>query len=156
MQLYTLCVGWLYLAEMRAWEDPILLTFPRSNIVRVSIWSETNAYNCEAKQSFHKSTSCFKLMKYGNPSSNVYQPFLLAAIRTFNPLLKHIGANRLWTLTKQMIHPWIWPFPASNWSKNGNPSSNVYQSFLSAVIHTFNPFNKLSGAIISNSVHVSK
>ena len=76
-------LGWLYLMEMRAREDPILLTFPLSNIVRVSIWSETNVYNCEAKQSFHKSTSlCFKLMKYRNPSSNVYRPFLLAVIRT--------------------------------------------------------------------------
>ena len=40
-----------------------------------------NVYKCKAKQSFHKSTSlCFKLMDYGNPSSNIYQPFLLALL----------------------------------------------------------------------------
>ena len=157
MQLYTLCVGWLYLEEMRAWEDLILLTFSLSNIVRVSILSETNVYYCEAKQSFLEPASlCFKSMEYGDASSNVYRSFLSAVIRTFNPLSKHLEQSACKHSRGKMIHPWIQPFSASNWCKNRNPSSNVYRPFLSAVIRTFNPFDDLSGARISYWVIVSK
>jgi len=38
--------------------------------------------------------------------------------------------------------------------ETGNPSSNVYQAFLSAVIRTLNPIRKVIGAMISDSVHV--
>ena len=48
MQLYTLCVGWLYFEEMRAWEDLILLMFSLSIIVSQHI--ERNELYILAKQ----------------------------------------------------------------------------------------------------------
>ena len=68
----------------------MLLTFPFLKIIYVGKLSETiSKYSCEAKQSFHETAIlCFKFMRDGNWSSHVYQPFLLAVIRTFNPLSK--------------------------------------------------------------------
>ena len=61
MQLYTLCIGWLYLLEMKNLRGSFIddvSSFESSE----SVLSETNVYHCQAKRSSMK-TAIFRASK---------------------------------------------------------------------------------------------
>ena len=100
MQLYTLCIGWLYFLEMKNCEDLVSMTFSLLKFVCVSV-ERNECVPLPSETIFHESSYflSFKLMRNGSPSSNVYRTFLSAVIRTLNPLPKFIGA-----LTSDFVH----------------------------------------------------
>ena len=82
-------------------EDPILMTFLFLKLSKSACWAK-RLYETAKRNNLSCTVSyCSKLMKYGNPSSNVYRSFLSAVIRTLNPFFILVRAKRLCSPAKQ-------------------------------------------------------